>query len=421
VEADVIVPPDAMQKMVDAAYEHADGEKPAVVTQRYHPRGQAGPDFWWDTLGCSLFPVEPLHEARFMSLAIYEIEAFTVCRNAGYPRYRPGREGDDLFAVDHLRDPNDSYLHKYGAGSAISRYAERMAAEIARQAPAEQPAPSEPVPSYEGETQEQAATRNPTRQVPLKGSPVVLTKQGSPGAVPLTKETATKEEAEAMDAIKAYEDDLLSDLSKAVPFDSSHLSVEGVGRVLQQERIRLNLGSDIGQIAGFISVDFDPKVNPDVVADVRELPMFETDSVDEIYASHVLEHLKSDDTLVALKEWMRVLKPGGMLTVVCPDIVQTQILAKHGGTWGEYRMPIDWDYIQACAFGANLLADKIPEMHDLYGGPGHKHQSIFFGDMLQSRVVEAGFAYVHEVPSCFLRVSGIGEVMVQGRKPIKGV
>lgn len=42
-------------------------------------------------------------------------------------------------------------------------------------------------------------------------------------------------------------------------------------------------------------------------------------SVDEIRASHCLEHFPKGQTLDVLREWMRVLKPGGRLRVAVPD------------------------------------------------------------------------------------------------------
>jgi hypothetical protein len=128
VEADVIVPPDAMQKMVDCAYEQGTDGKPAVVTQRYHPRGQPGPNFYWDTLGCSLFPVEPLYKNRHLVKAIFEIDVFIQCDREGHPRYRPGHDGPDLFEVEHLKDPDDAHKYIYGAVPAPSAYMKRVMA-----------------------------------------------------------------------------------------------------------------------------------------------------------------------------------------------------------------------------------------------------------------------------------------------------
>jgi SAM-dependent methyltransferase len=187
--------------------------------------------------------------------------------------------------------------------------------------------------------------------------------------------------------------------------------------VLKSDRIRLNIGADRTQIAGFLSVDFNAEVHPDVLCEADHLP-FEDDTVDEIYASHVLEHLPYESK--ALQEWLRVLKPGGMLTVAVPDIVQIYYLYKHGAKWGEYHMPMSEVYVNAVAFGANLLAEEIPEMKDMYGGPGHQHKQIFIHDMLLNRVITAGYVYAHEVMGCFLRSSMIGETMVQARKPLKG-
>jgi len=51
----------------------------------------------------------------------------------------------------------------------------------------------------------------------------------------------------------------------------------------------------------------------------RPLP-FEDASADAIYASHVLEHLYHEDALRLLQECRRVLKGGGMLRLVLPDL-----------------------------------------------------------------------------------------------------
>lgn len=372
-EADVIVPPEAMQKLLDCAQEHGADGKPAVVTQRYHPRGQVGPNFYWDTLGCSLFPVEPLYADLYHITNLYEIDVFVTCEKAGHPRYRAGQDGPDLFEVDHMKDPDDPYGSDVGATPANVAYTNRVAAS-----------------NRALTTEEEAVEEKP--KVMLTGAPAVL------------------DVAQPVAALG----------EQAMPIADVMGDPEKAKQIVGEDRIRLNIGSDWSQISGFLSVDFNPKVSPDIVADGKDLSMFEDDTVDEIYASHILEHFTWDDGLTALKEWLRVLKPGGMLTVACPDIDQIYYMYKHGQVWGEYRLPMNANYVQAVAFGANLLAKEIPEMTDMYGGPGHQHQSIYIHDMLLNRVIEAGYVYAHEVTKCFLRGSAIGETMVQARKPIKG-
>ena len=51
---------------------------------------------------------------------------------------------------------------------------------------------------------------------------------------------------------------------------------------------------------------------------IIELP-FDNDSVDLIYASHVIEYFNRDDVTVVLKEWVRCLKPKGVLRLAVPN------------------------------------------------------------------------------------------------------
>jgi len=459
VEADVIVPPDAMQKMVEAAYAHADGEKVAVVTQRYHPRGQGegletGQSFWWDTLGCSLFPVQPLWERRLLVKSIFEIQIFIDCQRAGHPRYRPGLDGPDLFIPEHMKDPDDQYPCDVGASQASQVYRHRVATATRKlqglpempmwQTPPEEVDAAAAAPVCESGSPcslpPAVATRcefshgEEKRGLPMHGAPAELNKetvdwdakfaayrelyesappeyQATMTAPPNREPVAHEEVAQAA---------LASRSTEAMPICNIQTVEEQKRIVLGEERIRLNIGSDFSQVSGFISVDFNPDVSPDVVADAKDLPMFETDTVDEIYSSHCLEHLTAEDSRVALKEWLRVLKPGGMLTVSVPDLMGIWQLYKHRGTWGEYNMPVTETYVNATVFGASLLGEEIPEMKDMYGGPGHVHKQIFIEDMLLNRVIEAGFVWAHEVQACFLRSSAIGETMVQARKPKQG-
>lgn len=52
--------------------------------------------------------------------------------------------------------------------------------------------------------------------------------------------------------------------------------------------------------------------------DITKLP-FENSSADIIYASHVFEYFDRVEGLEVLKEWHRVLKPGGVLRLAVPD------------------------------------------------------------------------------------------------------
>jgi ADP-heptose:LPS heptosyltransferase/predicted SAM-dependent methyltransferase len=55
----------------------------------------------------------------------------------------------------------------------------------------------------------------------------------------------------------------------------------------------------------------------DVTAECDKLDMFASQSMDFVFSSHLLEHI--DDYRAALKEWWRVIKPGGHLVLYLPD------------------------------------------------------------------------------------------------------
>jgi predicted SAM-dependent methyltransferase len=77
--------------------------------------------------------------------------------------------------------------------------------------------------------------------------------------------------------------------------------------------LKLNIGAGTTQLAGYIPID------KSLGGDARKLD-YPNDSVDVIRASHVIEHLSFCDAKAALKEWARVLRPGGELLIATPDL-----------------------------------------------------------------------------------------------------
>lgn len=99
------------------------------------------------------------------------------------------------------------------------------------------------------------------------------------------------------------------------------------GKDEMNEEIKVNVGCGEFPAEGWINVDMikeDDGPQPDVVATADDLP-FEDNSVDKLYAGHVLEHIDKDDIPVVLDEFKRVLKEDGVAVIVGPDLTKAEL------------------------------------------------------------------------------------------------
>jgi ubiquinone/menaquinone biosynthesis C-methylase UbiE len=92
--------------------------------------------------------------------------------------------------------------------------------------------------------------------------------------------------------------------------------------------IKVNLGCGDETKEGWVTIDKYQKA--DINTDIDDIPL-ESETVDMIYCSHVLEHIPFTKEKQTLDEIYRILKTGGELVIVVPDfkwIAETIIRAK---------------------------------------------------------------------------------------------
>jgi SAM-dependent methyltransferase len=82
----------------------------------------------------------------------------------------------------------------------------------------------------------------------------------------------------------------------------------------------INLGSGPNVAEGCINIDFFTTNGIDYGADLRRPLKIADSSVDGIFSEHTIEHLTYDEADRLLSECCRIMKPGGVIRIILPDI-----------------------------------------------------------------------------------------------------
>jgi predicted SAM-dependent methyltransferase len=160
---------------------------------------------------------------------------------------------------------------------------------------------------------------------------------------------------------------------------------------------RLHVGGK-ARHAGWEVLDVIGAEHVDHVGNARDLSQFGDATFTEIYASHVLEHFDYAGELQStLREWRRVLVPGGVLAVSVPDldVLATLLLARDQLTTN----------------------DRFFVMRMMFGGhtdPFDYHQVGFNQEFLAHFLNEAGFIDI-------LRVEDLGRFEDTSRMRYKDI
>lgn len=140
-------------------------------------------------------------------------------------------------------------------------------------------------------------------------------------------------------------------------------------------RLRLDLGSGSNGMPNHIHCDIRPMRDIELVCDISRVPL-EDGIADEVFSAHAIEHFPRREVPAMLREWFRLVKPGGSLTVCCPNIA-----------------------FLCLAFARNKFHGADELSHYIYGGQDYGenyHKCGFDFPLLEKLLLEAGFARVED-------------------------
>lgn len=104
--------------------------------------------------------------------------------------------------------------------------------------------------------------------------------------------------------------------------------------------LKAHLGCWHRVIPGFVHVDLCDMPHIDHKSSIDHLPFFSDGSVQLIYCSHALEYFDRDQAVDVLREWYRVLAPGGLLRLAVPDFEALIRVYQTGGALANVLGPL---------------------------------------------------------------------------------
>lgn len=154
--------------------------------------------------------------------------------------------------------------------------------------------------------------------------------------------------------------------------------------------LRVEIGGGPYPLPGYVHVDADPRARHlEYLAPAWDLP-FASGGAVELVAVHVLEHVHPGLVERTLREWIRVLSPGGVAQIHVPNA--SSVLS----AYLEGDLATKWAAMSA-VFGMPCDPKIIDPSSVMGEGERPEHRALYDLELLTSVLVQAGFGDVVDV------------------------
>lgn len=175
-------------------------------------------------------------------------------------------------------------------------------------------------------------------------------------------------------------------------------------KYLDKDYNKVSIGGGYKKLEGYLNVDFvdHPDIEDEVVANILDLSFMPDKCVTHMHSNHVVEHITQEQFEDLLKSAKRILKPGGVFTLRCPNVLGVSYGFFHGAVQ-EWKRD---EFIEAGFPADEEFANPKDNWYekDLYayvhwvwgdvGNPENQHLNYFTPTLMQETLEKNGFRIV---------------------------
>jgi len=164
--------------------------------------------------------------------------------------------------------------------------------------------------------------------------------------------------------------------------------------------LKLHLGCGTVRLDGWVNIDLPARARaletpPDLRWDVRRRLPFGDGAARLVYHEHLMEHLTVDEGTRGLRDWLRVLEPGGVLRIATPDL--EYLVDRYRAGWRDQAWLRQPEYA--------FIGTRAEMLNVAFRWWDHRY--LYDGEELERRMREAGFGTIRR---CAYRASGVPEL-----------